>query len=196
VIYRPGERRNLGFQEEVLESFRWLEDYQYRLFEESSTFVRYEGPLGYVNVYHGRSSYEVGVEIAPPGEGVSSYSMSALIQLTDTEESKSYRNPIATSIQTVRNLVAAQAQRLKLYGRRIFAGNSQVWKELEHQRRQRAEDYAMEVLLSQVRPEAERSFRNHDSKRVVRLLSAVELRLTPAERKKLDYARRQVSRNT
>jgi hypothetical protein len=70
VIYGPDHRSNLRFQEAALESFRWLEeDYHYRLSEESSTFVRYEGPLGYVNVYHGRSSYEVGSKLPPLAKG-------------------------------------------------------------------------------------------------------------------------------
>ena len=182
--------RNFKFQEMALELFRWLEDYGYCLAGENSTIVRYEGPLGHVNVYHGRSSHEIGVEVGPPGEQISSYSMSELIRLKDGEEAKYYIDPTVTSPQFIKSFISAQAQRLQVYGKRIFTGDNKVWHDLKQQRQKWSEEYAMDILLSQVRPEAEKSFRNNDFKRVVELLSRVEQRLTPAERKKLEYARR------
>lgn len=186
--------RILGFQSIVLELFGWLEGYSYCMTGASSTIVRYEGPLGFVNVYHGRSSYEIGVEVGPPGdEQIACYSMSELIRLKDDEEAKKYRNPVVTSLQSMKGFVAIQAQRLKVYGHRILAGNTMVWHDLEQQRQRWSEEYAMDVLLSQVRSEAARSFREQNFKRVVELLSPVERRLTPAECKKLEYARKKLS---
>jgi hypothetical protein len=187
------QNRNFGFKEIVLELFGWLERYGYCVAEAGSTIVRYEGSLGFVNVYYGRSSYEIGVEVGPPGEEqMASYSMSELIRLKDDEEAKSYRNPVVTSSQTIKGFVAIQAQRLKDYGQPILSGNTTVWHVLEQQRKRWSEEYAMDVLVSQVRSEAENSFRAHNFKRVIELLSPVEYRLTPAERKKLEYARRKL----
>lgn len=192
-----GSCKNVGFQNAVLQSFKWLVDYRYRVVEEKSTFIRYEGPSGYVNVYHGRSSYEVGIEVGPPGKGVvSSYSMSELIRLSNIEEARIYRNPVVTTMRSMNDFVDAQAQRLREYGQRVLTGDAGVWEELQQQKQQWAKDFATEVLLSQIRPEAERAFRDHDFKRVVDLLSAVASQLTPAERKKLDFARRKAFSRT
>jgi len=188
--YEKMHNRSFGFQGMVVEVFKWIELYGYRIYGEDSTIVQYKGSLGYVNVYHGRYSYEVGVEISPPGEGdMVTYSMSELIRLKDNILAITYRNPIAITPQTLEAFLADQSQRLKIYGQQIFAGDSAIWHELKHQRQQWSEEYAMNVLLSQVRPEAERSFRDHDYKRVVKLFSVVENRLSPTECKKLKYAR-------
>jgi hypothetical protein len=189
------QRQSLGFRAAVLASFQFLEEYGYHAVEEGTTLVRYENPSGYVNVYHGRSSYEVGVEVGPlAGELARGYSMSLLIQFSSDEQGKAYRNPVATSPETVRDFVKDQAQRLRTYGQRILQGDTAIWQELESQRRRWSDEYAAEILLSQVRPEADSCFRQRDFNRVVELLSPVEDRLTPAERMKLEYARKQTSR--
>jgi len=60
----PGKDRwQLGFQDSVLSSFDFLSTYGLRPVEESATFVRYESSSVFVNVYHGRASFEIGVEI-------------------------------------------------------------------------------------------------------------------------------------
>jgi hypothetical protein len=191
------QNKNPGFEAIARESFRWLEDHGYCVTGASSTIVRYEGQLGFVNVYHGRSSSEVGVEVGAPGdEQIASYSMSELIRLKDDDEAKKYRNPVATSPQTMKGFLEIQAQRLKVYGQRIFSGNTMIWNDLEQQRQRWSKEYAMDVLVSQVRSEAQRSFRDHNFNRVVELLSSIERRLTPAEYKKLEYSRRKLRSST
>ena len=57
------ERAKLGFREAVLSSFKFLNDVGFRPVEQEMTLVRYESPEVFVNVYHGRASFELGVEI-------------------------------------------------------------------------------------------------------------------------------------
>src|ERR1700680_1402044 len=60
----PGpERAKLGFQEAVLSGFKFLSEFGFRPVEQKVTFVRYESSQVFVNVYHGRASYELGVEV-------------------------------------------------------------------------------------------------------------------------------------
>lgn len=61
----PGPHRaGLRFVEAVKGSFEFLErDFELRLVQSEPTFVRYEGDRRFVNVFHGRASYELGVEI-------------------------------------------------------------------------------------------------------------------------------------
>jgi hypothetical protein len=61
----PGAHRaRLGFVDAVEASFVFLErDFGMRRVRAEPTFVRYDGERRFVNVFHGRGSYELGVEI-------------------------------------------------------------------------------------------------------------------------------------
>lgn len=74
------ERGKLGFRESALASFRFLVDLGFRPVEEELTLVRYESPTVFVNIYHGRASFELGVEIGvldEPSEKVTLYDVLA-----------------------------------------------------------------------------------------------------------------------
>ena len=60
----PGKNRwQLGFKDAVLLSFGFLRTYGLKPVEEDVTLVRYESDAVFVNVYYGRGSFEIGVEI-------------------------------------------------------------------------------------------------------------------------------------
>lgn len=57
---RPAKRAELRFASEVTSAFRFLEsEYGMTLMTAEPTLVRYEGPAAFVNVFHGRGSYEL-----------------------------------------------------------------------------------------------------------------------------------------
>ncbi len=60
----PGaDRELLGFARAARSAFAFLEEFGFGVTAESSTFVRFESDAVFVNVFHGRGSYELGVEI-------------------------------------------------------------------------------------------------------------------------------------
>ena len=60
----PGKDRwQLVFKDAVLSNFGFLRAYGLKHVEEDVTFVRYESDAVFTNVYHGRGSFEIGVEI-------------------------------------------------------------------------------------------------------------------------------------
>ena len=63
--FDPGnDRWKLGFKEAVLASFpHSFVPAVFKAVTEDVTLVRYESESAFVNVYHGRGSFEVGVEI-------------------------------------------------------------------------------------------------------------------------------------
>jgi hypothetical protein len=77
----PGpERAKLEFREVVLSSFKFLGEFGFRPAQEKETFVRYESSEAFVNVYHGRVSFELGVEIGrlkEPAEKLTLYDIVA-----------------------------------------------------------------------------------------------------------------------
>src|SRR6266508_1197859 len=60
------QRESLGFAPAATQAFSFLvERLGFRLAKQEPTFVRYESKSVFVNIYHGRSSYEIGVEVGP-----------------------------------------------------------------------------------------------------------------------------------
>ena len=57
------EREGLGFADAVRRHFGFLASRGYRPVLVLSTLVRYERPPLFVNVFHGRVSYELGLEV-------------------------------------------------------------------------------------------------------------------------------------
>ena len=56
------ERRSLGFSKDARELFSFLEvKWVFNCVLKDMKFVRYESADVYVNVYHGRYSFEIGV---------------------------------------------------------------------------------------------------------------------------------------
>lgn len=193
-MIKKQKREDLGFAREVLSSFSFIEAYNYSVNEEHETLVGYRGTFGYINIYHGRSSYEIGIHVYPPNEyPKDGYSMSELMRLIDAEKAKKYRNPIAMTPFDVNKYVKEQAQRFEKYGQRILSGDSSIWPELMQQKQKWAEEYATNMLLSQSRIEAKVSFRKHNLQRVIDLLKDFEKLLTPSEKKMLEYAKKHSS---
>lgn len=59
----PGSGRSeLGFVQAVRSSFAFLEKVGLQVVREESTLVRFESCNRFVNVFHGRGSYELGVD--------------------------------------------------------------------------------------------------------------------------------------
>lgn len=64
ITFEPGKDRwKLGFKEAVLDNFNFLEDYGLKCDQADATFVRYDSPKVFMNIYHGRGSYELNLEI-------------------------------------------------------------------------------------------------------------------------------------
>jgi hypothetical protein len=188
------DRSKLRFAEEVQVAFDFLTtDHNFRCVSVEPTFVRYESDRVFINIYHGRSSYELGTEIgllnAAEGTG-QSYPLSALIDLVDSEEGNRYRNFIATTPDLVKVGVKKLSETFKKYAEDILRGNPAVFAKLKKQSDQWRKSFAREVLASHVRPKAEEAFRSKNYKEATQLYESILSELTPAELKKLEYARK------
>jgi len=61
------KKGRLGFADLTLKTFAFLVKMQFRIVKRTETFVRFENDVVFINVYHGRSSYQVGLEIGRIG---------------------------------------------------------------------------------------------------------------------------------
>lgn len=186
-------RAVLGFAKVVAGAFQFLLGYGFRLQSSEATLVRYASERVFVNVYHGRSSYEIGVEIGcisrerSDGAG---YSMSELIRLKNQQEAERFRNFMATTPDEVKIGVQKLAEQLLRNGDRALRGDELVFEALQQQRQEWASTFAADVAYRQVSPKAAEAFRRQEYRKAAELYESIEGKLTPAELKKLEYARK------
>jgi hypothetical protein len=187
-------RSKLEFAKAAEEAFHFLLDQGFRLVSAETTIVRYSSERIFVNVYHGRSSYELGIDVGLVGSEMEhGYPLEAFVRLSDPEHAPRIRNFMATTSNEVRVGLRQLAEHVKRYVVPALPGGQNVFAELQRQAQEWRNSYAMEVLAGQIRPKAEAAFREHDYVRFVEHLSKIESVLTPVEKQKLSYARRKIS---
>lgn len=78
-------RSSLHFSHEVKKCFLFLEDLDFCCVRSEDTFVRYESPMMGINIYHGRQSYEISLEIQSVQAPIEMYSISEILSLVDPQ---------------------------------------------------------------------------------------------------------------
>ena len=183
------DRRSLGFAKEVREHFSFLEVQRgFKCIRQEKTSVRYESADVYVNVYHGRSSFEIGVEIGNKSSE-HSFNLEALVALFDKELSREYWAAGGRTAEAVRRALKKQAEGLSRYGGSALSGHQSIFDRLEQLRTDRSAAMVLDSKAYQIRPKAEAAFRSGDYKEAVKLYSSIEAALSPIERKKLQLAK-------
>ena len=180
-------RTRLNFPEVVADRFAFLADYGFSRVHTEPTLVAYRNPNLTINIYHGRSSFEVGFEICPDNER---YSMSQIIRAIDPTAAEQYRNRTAATLQEVESAVDRLAALVSQYADRGLRNDPTFFEELRRQRAAWSETYAMDFLEQQLRPKAEAAFREGHYKEAAELYGRMHERLSPAEIKKLNISRK------
>jgi len=188
------ERKSIEFAKEVKEIFAFLDvQYGFKCTRQEKTFVRYESTDVYVNVYHGRSSFEIGLEIGkkPSERG---FSLEGLVTLFDKELSREYWAAEGITAESARRVLKKLAEGLSRYGDAALSGNQSIFNRLEQLRKDRIAAMAIDSKAYQIRPRAEAAFRRGDYKEAVNLYSSIEETLSSIERKKLELAKNKAAR--
>ncbi len=183
------QREQFNFIEAVRPQFSWLSTYGFHCVREESTFVRYESNTSFLNIYHGRSSYEVDAEYGELSDS-QSYPVYALIRLSDPKEAENYRSYTAITPDAVMAGVKKLSTILKKYAESFLNDAPNIFGKLAKQQKECAKELALEVLSKQVRPKAEEAFRNKNYVEAAKLYESIESELSTSECKKLEYARK------
>ena len=183
------ERTRLNFPHVVLQGFAFVANSGFTQVEALPTIVRYRKDDTELDVYHGRKSWEIGVEINRSGER---FSMSEIIRASDPGAAESYRNPTALTIGDVQTGVEKVARALQRYGEQALRGDAEFFAELKRQRQAWSDAYSLDVLAEQIRPRADAAFREGRYREAAELYERISARLSPAEQKKLAAAQKRV----
>lgn len=179
------DRTYLSFESAAREAFAFLNDLGFSEVESLPTLIRY-GKIGVeVDVYHGRQSYEIGAGVSGFG---ARYALVEIVRATDPITAERYRNAVATTPERVTASLEELALLMKRYGIAALRGDQQFFSMLENQRKSWSEEYALDVLADQLRPQADDAFRRADYSMAAELYARIRSRLSPAEIKKLAIA--------
>jgi hypothetical protein len=129
------DRRRLGFADAVSGAFRYLLEQGFQLVELSDTFARYETADRFVRVFHGRGSYELGVEIGRwiEVEGQSreqAFSLRDVVSLSIDPARIGLTGMSALTPESVRKFVSRLAAWTEEYGSALTTGGDQRFDEL------------------------------------------------------------------
>lgn len=185
------ERAQLGFREAVLSCFRFLQFYGMHSVDEKVTFVRYESDIASVNVYHGRASYELGIEVGRLAEPNDKVTLYEIISWAGAEEAEGLANHAifqVSSSEGVQRFVPKLAELVQKYAAPFLRGEQMAYESLKELRSQWTADYTKEVRLRDVRKRVEPAWNAKDYARVAELLRSMREYLTRVEAKRLDYA--------
>lgn len=178
-------RVHLNFENEARKASAFLGDLGFSEIEALPTLVRYRKGSVEVDVYHGRQSYEIGAGITAFG---TRYAISEIIRHIDPEAEKHFRYPATTTPEGVVAGLDELSSLMKRYCRSALDGDSQLFSILESERKSWSEEYALDVLADQLRPQADEAFRQRNYAKSAELYSRIRDRLNPAEIKKLSIA--------
>ena len=189
------DRHRRGFAEAATREFNFLQAaFGLTPGEPEPTVIRYVGNGVFLSVWHGRQSYEIGLDLGrtrQPVEVGNPYHLADLIAVRGDEAgSNVYRNYTAVTKEAVAKGLATLASDLQKHGCDALGGHAGVFEMMSEQRRARVRAYARALNLVQVRAKAQDAWAAGDYRRVARLLGALSDALSPAEQAKLVYARR------
>jgi hypothetical protein len=193
-------RERFYFSEAVFESFRFLvQKYGFSVVKHDATLVRFESEVVFVNVYHGRGSYELGVEIGElrtngniPEFG---YTLREIILLSDVAIGSNFRPYQIDKPELVKAYVAATADLVEKYAHLALIGDPDVFDKLSDAQLNKSNEYLKSIELGKVRTDGDLAWREKNYERLVELYEGVKEDLTPAEIKKLEYSRRKLKKN-
>ncbi|MCI0560634.1 MAG: hypothetical protein MN733_19280 [Nitrososphaera sp.] len=193
ILTEPSSNRDvLGFSRAVLQYFNFLcSDYGFQVTDQSVTLVRFESNDVFINVYHGRASYELGVEIGkfddPSG---TRYRLPTIIEafMGNTVGQKGVFQ--ASSPDAIRSSIEHLAQLVSSYCSALLRGDNDAFDRVRKAAKHISEELTGHYTRGVLRRRAEQAWQNKDYADVVRIYGKFSQTLTSIERKRLEIARK------
>jgi hypothetical protein len=196
---QSSDRVQLGFTTEVLSAFHFLtQDYGFKCVKTDVTFVRYESRSIFANIYHGRRSYELGVEIGKlekdPNVPENWYTIGEIMDFAGVRKDLKFTFFQSSNKDQIKILLKRLAEFVKNYAGEILNGNIEILNKVQILRQEKSDAYIKEMNLRPIREMADVAWKQKDYVKFVGLYRPVEDDLTPVEAKKLEYARKKALR--
>ena len=192
------DRSQLGFPDAVKACFSFLTKEGFQIVEENPTLVRYQSQGVVASVFHGRASYELGVEFATVGAPNEKFNLYRMLvwarqagRLTELPSMAFQTN----SKEEIKRMVCEIAALVQRYGGPILSGDAVVYTALREEQSRDAVAYTKEVHLRAARRQAEEAWQSKDYAAVARIYEQINGDdLSASEVMRLHYAEKVVGR--
>lgn len=178
------------FERVAATAFAFLTQFGFKIIEQVPTLLRFGRQRIRIDIYYGRKSFEIGAGFSVANE---SFALSELIRLTDPRTADIFRNPTAVDDEGVAAGTLKVASMVREFVLPWLQDEETLLEALHAQRSRLSGAMELEVLAEQTRPLADQAFRSGDYSLALELYSRIGECLTPAERRKLEYARARCS---
>ena len=185
------EREALGFARAVEQEFRFLvAEHGFDVVQVDVTLVRYESRNVFVNVYHGRRSYEINVELGRLDDPhAHRYGLrDVLVALLGVPTWPNAYFLQSSNRDGVQWCVATAADLVKQHYGPVLRGDATALARVAESTSERSGKYTREVVQRPVRDAAELAWHRKDLAAVARHYGLIRQDLTPFERRRLEYA--------
>lgn len=192
------ERRRLGFATVASEQFSFLFELGFQLVEVSDTLARYESDGRLVRVFHGRGSYELGVDVGRWIEidGVSreqAFPLRDVVALRGDLADVGFGGTSATTAESVRKFLGQLAGWTREFALPLLQDGDDLFDQLSRSNASRAQAERDGLRASRLRAKADDAWQRQDFATVANSYSEIESELPPgslraSEQRRLRYA--------
>jgi len=188
------------FEEAVINNFNFLvQQYGFRLSQIEQTgyvkAIRYESPFVYVSLIYGPPAYEpemafgrIGIDDMPGNQGFHPGDLALL------RSSFGWKwGGVNPKNSVLVEIVSGHAQVLRECGSACLLGDQASFEEMKVRRDSAIEAWHQEEKVSSIRKDAQVAWESKDYRAVISLFESFESMLTDTEKKKLEYAKKQLS---
>ncbi|NJA04220.1 hypothetical protein HC024_00470 [Methylococcaceae bacterium WWC4] len=177
-------REYFEFEKIVKMSFSYLiNKYLFICVESSATYVRYERKDVFISIYHGRQSYEVGLQIGLTEEGKGhGYGIGSFIAVK--EGGSNFRLPIARTKEDLKISIERLSTLLLKNASDVLRGDLRVFYGVKSH----VEEYWDRIKVDKIRQDANDAFSKGDYFLAKSLYQSIFKFLLISERKKLEIA--------
>lgn len=187
------DRAHLRFPDAVKRHFAFLETKGFVCIHTEPTLVRFRSKGHIIAIYHGRRSYEIGLEIENM-QGSGSYPLSALLYYIHHEAAERYRQWAGVTPSGVEEGVRQLASYFNDCLNCGILEDRKLFDRLARQVEERSRNYNEEIRLNHARREADSAWAQRNFRELLRILTPFRDRLQQSELMKIEYAKKKMSK--